>query len=176
MSLRGRFVAASSLVAFTTLSGAFSAVWLAYGATQERNLDGSLLAQAAEDAVDASLSDRSVEANRPILRRGELGPITKYAAIYDSGGQALVWTPNLEAARPRLDFIRHTFGAPFDFWWNNEHLRAVLVPVPTDRGQSLLLATPRTDLDGDARDLARRMVAAVLVAVVIGRASCRERV
>jgi signal transduction histidine kinase len=171
MSLRGRFVAASSLVAFMTLSGAFSAVWFAYGATQERKLDGSLLAEAAEDAVDASLSDRPAQANRPTLRRAELGPITKYAAIYDSGGQALVWTPNLEAARPRLDFIRHTFGSPFDFWWNNEHLRAVLVPVPTDRGQSLLLATPRTDLDGDARDLERRMVAAVLVAVVASAAA-----
>jgi two-component system heavy metal sensor histidine kinase CusS len=70
-----------------------------------------------------------------------------------------------------MDFIRHTFGAPFDVWWNNEHLRAVLAPILGDHGQSLLLATPRTDLDGDARDLARRMIAAVLVAVVASAAA-----
>jgi two-component system heavy metal sensor histidine kinase CusS len=105
------------------------------------------------------------------LRRGELGPITKYSAIYDSSGQAVVWTPNLEQARPRMDFIRHTFGTPFDLWWNNEHLRAVLVPLKGNLGQSLLLATPRMDIDGDARDLARRMLAAALVALVASAAA-----
>jgi two-component system heavy metal sensor histidine kinase CusS len=164
MSLRGRFVAASSVVALVTLSGAFLAVWLAYSAGQERQLDGALLAEAHEDAVDASVAEGLSADGRPALRPGELGPITKYGAIYDSGDHALAWTANLEPARPRMDLIHHTVGAPFDTWWNNEHLRAVLAPIP-GRGRSLLLATPRTDIDGDARDLARRMVAALLVAV-----------
>jgi two-component system heavy metal sensor histidine kinase CusS len=171
MSLRGNFVAASSVVTLVTLSGAFSAVWLAYGAAQERQLDAALLAEVAQDAVDVPYANGASSGGRPVLRRGELGPITKYGAVYDSGGEAVTWTPNLEASRPRMDFIRHTFGAPFDVWWNNEHLRAVLAPILGDHGQSLLLATPRTDLDGDARDLARRMIAAVLVAVVASAAA-----
>jgi two-component system, OmpR family, sensor kinase len=171
MSLRGNFVAASSVVTLVTLSGAFSAVWLAYGAAQERQLDATLLAEAEQDAVDVPYANGASGGGRPVLRRGELGPITKYGAVYDSGGEAITWTPNLEASRPRMEFIRHSFGAPFDLWWNNEHLRAVLAPIPGDHGQSLLLATPRTDLDGDARDLARRMIAAVLVAVVASAAA-----
>jgi two-component system heavy metal sensor histidine kinase CusS len=153
------------VVALVTLSGAFSAVWLAYSAGQERQLDGALLAEADEDALDASVAQGPSAEGRPALRRGELGPITKYGAIYDSGAQALVWTANLEQARPRMDLLHHTVGAPFDIWWNNEHLRAVLTPIPGPGGRSLLLATPRTDIDGDARDLARRMVVALLVAV-----------
>jgi|HubBroStandDraft_1064217.scaffolds.fasta_scaffold06659_4 two-component system OmpR family sensor kinase len=171
MSLRGKFVAASSVVALATLSVSFSAVWLAYGVAQARQLDAALLAEAAEDALDASSANGLAAGGRPVLRRGELGPITKYGAVYDSAGQPMAWTSNLEASRPRMEFIRHTFGAPFDVWWNNEHLRAVLAPIPGDRGQALLLATPRTELDGDARDLARRMVAAVLVAVVASAAA-----
>ena len=166
MSLRGRFVAASSVVALVTLSGAFSAVWLAYSAGQERQLDAALLAEADEDAVDASVAEGLSADGRPALRRGQLGPITKYGAIYDPGGHAVAWTANLEPARPRRDLIHHPVGTPFDLWWNNEHLRAVLAPIPGPGERSLLLATPRTDIDGDARDLARRMVAALLVAVV----------
>jgi two-component system OmpR family sensor kinase len=171
MSLRGNFVTASSVVTLVTLSGAFSAVWLAYGAAQERQLDATLLAEAEQDAVDVPYANGASSGGRPVLRRGELGPVTKYGAVYNSGGEAVTWTPNLEASRPRMEFVRHTFGAPFDLWWNNEHLRGVLAPIPGDHGQSLLLATPRTDLDGDARDLARRMIAAVLVAVVASAAA-----
>lgn len=165
MSLRNRFVAASSVVALVTLSGAFSAVWVAYNGAQERQLDADLFREAEDDAIDASATE-AVANGRPVLRRGELGPITKYGAIYDANGRALVWTLNLEQGRPRIDRVRHTLGVPFDLWWNNEHLRAVMVRVPGEDGRSLLLATPRTDIDGDARDLARRMIAALLVAVV----------
>ncbi len=171
MSLRGRFVAASSAVALVSLSGAFSAVWVAYGAAQRRQLDGALQAEADEDVRDASYANGLPANDRLVLRRGELGPLTKYGALYDSSGQALVWTANLEQARPRLDLMRHASGVPFDVWWNNEHLRAVLTPIPGAQGPSLLLATPRTDLDGDARDLAGKMVVAVLVAVVASAAA-----
>jgi two-component system, OmpR family, sensor kinase len=171
MSLRGRFVTASSVVALATLAGASSAVWVAYNSAQEGQLDAALLAEAKEDALDATFAGGPPSGGRPALRRGELGPITKYSAIYDSNGQAVAWTPNLEQATPRMDFVRHPFGAPFDLWWNNEHLRAVLVALGGGVGQSLLLATPRMDIDGDARDLARRMIAAALVALVASAAA-----
>jgi two-component system heavy metal sensor histidine kinase CusS len=170
MTLRGRFVTASSVVALVATSTAFSAVWVAYNAAQERQLDAALLGEAREDAIDAASAETTPGSAPPALHRGELGPITKYAAVYDAGGQPLVWTPNLEAARPRLDLIRRSPGAPFDMWWNNEHLRVVLSPVPGGAGRLLLLGTPRTDIDGDARDLARKMSAAVLIAAIASAA------
>jgi two-component system OmpR family sensor kinase len=168
MSLRSRFVAASSVVALVTLSGAFSAVWVVYNAAQERQLDAALLLEADADALDAASTEGRDSGGRLALRRGELGPITKYGAIYGSDDQVLGWTPNLEQARPRMDILRQrASGVPFDLWWNNEHLRAVMTPLRGEGGRSLLLATPRTDIDGDARDLARKMALAMLVAVLV---------
>src|SRR5580658_8314515 len=125
MSLRGRFVIASSAVSLLALSGAFSAVWLVYNATQERQLDAVLLGETTKEAVEASHTEAPLYGGRLELRHDELGPITKYGALYNSSGTALVWTPNLERARPRMDLVRHAPGVPFDQWWNNEHLRGV---------------------------------------------------
>jgi two-component system OmpR family sensor kinase len=173
MSLRGRFVIASSAVSLLALSGAFSAVWLVYNATQERQLDAVLLGETTKEAVEASHTEAPLYGGRLELRHDELGPITKYGALYNSSGTALVWTPNLERARPRMDLVRHAPGVPFDQWWNNEHLRGVFISVPgqKDDGQrSLFVATPRTDIDGDARDLAKKMVAALVIAVAASAA------
>jgi two-component system OmpR family sensor kinase len=172
MSLRGRFVAASSAIALATLSGTFSAVYLAYNATQERQLDAVLHVEAAEDAVVASRTgDPSSTDHHLHLAFGAWAPITKYATVYDWNGRAVVWTSNLDVARPRFESVRHALGAPFDLWWNNEHLRAVRVPIRGDGAPSLLLATPRTDLDVDAKDLARRMAVAVLLGVIVSAAA-----
>ncbi len=167
MSLRGRFAAASAAVTLLTSSAAFSTVWFVYGATQERQLDAALLSEAQEDALDATSTDPSPESAPLALHHAGLAPLTKYGAVYGEDGQAVAWTANLTEARPVLDLIRHAPGAPFDFWWNNQHLRAVLVQVPRAPGRSFFLATSRTDLDGDNTYLARRMMAAVLVAVLL---------
>jgi two-component system OmpR family sensor kinase len=147
MSLRGRFVAASSAIALVTLSGASTAVWLAYSGSQERQLDAALLAEATESPSEPH--------------------VTKYRVVYDADGRATTWSRNLEIAHPRLESVRHLHGAPFDLWWNNEHLRAVLLDAPGEPGSSLLLAAARTDLDEDAAELARRMAVAVLAAVLV---------
>jgi two-component system OmpR family sensor kinase len=147
MSLRGRFVAASSAIALVTLSGASTAVWLAYDASQERQLDAALLSEASEATSEPH--------------------VTKYRVVYDGQGHAATWSKNLEIARPRFQSVRHPVGVPFDLWWNNEHLRAVLLAAPEEAGGSLLLAAARTDLDEDAAELARRMAVAVLAAVLV---------
>jgi two-component system heavy metal sensor histidine kinase CusS len=171
MSLRARIVAVSSGVSLVTLSGAFGAVWLAYGALQERQLDAVLTAQAREHAIGVSLA--ADPSPRRLARHGSnAASTTEYEALYDPSGEAIAWTSNLDRARPRLSTVRHAPGAPFDMWWNNEHVRAVLVPVPDRQDASLLLlGTPRTDLDEDASELARRMAIAVLVAVVASAAA-----
>jgi two-component system OmpR family sensor kinase len=171
MSLRGRFAAVSSGIALVTLTGSSSAVWLSYTAGQQRHLDTALLRQAEEDALRGGYVDDPPGSGRASLRHAELDSATTYAVVYDKNGQALVWTPNLQVAQPRSDLIRHGAALPFDLWWNNEHLRAVVAPIPGERQQLLWLATPRTDLDGDARDLARRMAIAVLAAVAVTAAA-----
>jgi two-component system heavy metal sensor histidine kinase CusS len=147
MSLRGRFVAASSAIALITLSGASTAVWLAYNASQERQLDAALLSEASETTSEPH--------------------VTKYRVVYDGQGRPATWSKNLEIARPRFQSVRHPVGRPFDLWWNNEHLRAVLLEVPGEAGSSQLLAANRTDLDQDAAELARRMAVAVMAAVIV---------
>jgi two-component system, OmpR family, sensor kinase len=170
MSLRGRFAAAASAIALVTLSGSLSAVWLAYVAGQQRQLDAALLREAEEESRKASYSGEAAGSGRPSLPRVATQPMTVYAAAYDADGPALSWTPNLDAAQPSVGDVRHAAKAPFDFWWNNEHLRAVLTPLPGDRGRELWIGTPRTDLDDDGRDLARKMAIAVLVAVAASAA------
>ena len=165
MSLRGRFAAASSAVALLASSAAFSAVWLVYTATQERQLDAALLAEAEEDALDAS--GRGTAGGPLALHHGELTPVHKYGAVYDEGGRALDWTTTLAPSRPNLELVRHPSGAAFDLWWNNEHLRAVLVPVPGSDHRTFFLATSRADLDGDNAYLAHRMMAAALIAAIL---------
>ena len=165
MSLRRQFAAASSAIVLVTLGGSLSAVWLAYGSGQERQLDAALLGQADEAAREASYAEDPPGSGSPSLRAAE-AQATARAVVYASDGHALAWTPNLHAARPRMDDMRAPAGAPFDLWWNNEHLRGILVRVPGERGQMLFMASPRTELDADSRDLARRMALAVLVAVL----------
>lgn len=169
MSLRARFVTASSLVALLTSSGASAAVWFAYGATQEHQLDAALLFEATDDALDvASGQPRGAGL---VLRHRDIAPSDAYAAVYDGAGTALAWTPNLAAAQPRMDAGRRAFAAPFDLWWNNRHLRAVWAPVSGAGGESLLLAAARTDLDEDATLLARRMAGAAIVGVLAAAAA-----
>ena len=170
MSLRGRFAAAASAIALVTLSGSASAVWFAYVAGQQRQLDAALLREAEEESRKASYPDGPTGSGRPSLPGAPTQPMTAYAAVYDTDGHALSWTPNLHGAQPRAGDVRHAASTPYDFWWNNEHLRAVLTPLPGDRGQDLWVATPRTDLDDDALDLARKMAVAVLVAVAASAA------
>jgi two-component system, OmpR family, sensor kinase len=184
MSLRSRFVTTSSCIALLTLSGAFAAVWFANNAAQEQQLDVALLAEATSDAIDTSYAPSDSAPARLVLRKGDLGLITKYAVIYGEDGHEVTWTANLEAARPRIEIVRRAAGVPFDFWWNNEHLRAVWMHVPNDGGLSLWLATPRSNLDRRAAYLARRMGLAVLAGVMasalatswVGRLLTRDHV
>jgi two-component system, OmpR family, sensor kinase len=166
MTLRGRFVLASSAIALVTLTGAFGAVGLGFDAAQQRQRDAALLTEARDDAIEASYAIDSAASRRLAARAGELGPVTRYAAIYDASAGPLAWTRNLESARPALQVIHHMPGVPFDLWWNGEHLRAVFVAVPDSPAQSLWLATPRSDLDANAAQLVRWVAASVAFAVI----------
>jgi two-component system, OmpR family, sensor kinase len=171
MTLRGSFVLASSAIALLTLSGAFAAVGLGFDAAQRRQRDAALLIEARDDAIEASYTTDGAASERLTARAGALGPVTRYAALYDASARPVAWTRNLESARPALQVIRRAAGVPFDLWWNGEHLRAVFVAVPEGRARSLWLATPRSDLDANAAQLIRWMAASVAFAVVAAAAA-----
>ncbi|HXX68360.1 MAG TPA: HAMP domain-containing sensor histidine kinase [Polyangiaceae bacterium] len=171
MTLRNRFVLACSAITLLTLSSAFGAVWLGFSTSQLRQRDLALVTEATDDAIRASYATDWVTSGRFAAPAGELGPVTRYATIYDSSARPVAWTRNLEPARPALSVIGHAPGVAFDVWWNGEHLRAVLVSVHQSAGQLLWLATPRTDLDANAAFLVRAMAVAVSIAVIAAAAA-----
>jgi two-component system, OmpR family, sensor kinase len=168
VSLRGRLVGALSAVTMVTLGAAFTAISFVVDASQLRQLDDALRVEAVEEAREsASLGgDRLAISDRPGPFGNDLGPLTKYGAIYNPDGTALAMTPTFRGTAPLLTWLHPRDGEAFDMWFGGEHLRGMTSPVPGRSGHRLLLAAPRTDLDGDATFLLRSML--VVFAVAFG--------
>jgi two-component system heavy metal sensor histidine kinase CusS len=167
MKLRRRLIAVVTAVTMVALGSAFAIVFEAVYHNQQHQLDVALLAEAHEEALEAA----STGAKRLAIIKGpgplanDIGPLTKYGAIYDFKGRVLDATETFRGHPPQLDDIRHTFDECFDTSFGSERLRAVLVPMPAHDGIILLLAAPRFDLERDAAFLRRAMIAAFVVAV-----------
>jgi two-component system OmpR family sensor kinase len=166
--LRRRLVWAITVVTFFTLGGAFAIIFYLVDADQERQLDDALSGEAREEAREAAQigGDRLAISDGPGPSGGDIGPLTKYGAIYGPDGALLAATDTFHGRPPPFTQVEHPTARCFDAWFGSEHLRAVLVPVPQHPGTLLLLAAPRLDLDHDARFLRRAMLLVLLVAVV----------
>lgn len=170
MRFRTRLIVAITATTVVTLGGAFAAVSAAVNHTQERQLDKALVSEAAEEAFEASElgGEQLAISDRPGPYANDIGPLTKYGAIYSIQGDVLASTPTFGASScrvPYLDLIRHEPASPFDLWCGEEHLRGVFLRIPRHDGRLLLLAAPRTDLDGDAAFLARAILIALAVSI-----------
>jgi two-component system, OmpR family, sensor kinase len=167
MTLRRRLILTVIAVATVALGGAFVTVFEAVYLNQQRQLDSALLAEAREEAQEAaSIGGRRLAIiDGPGPLANDIGPLTKFGAIYDAGGSVVDATETFRHRPPGLDEIRHKFGNSFDTSFDAERLRAVLVPVPGGDGAMLLLAAPRWDLDRDAAFLFRAMVSGFAIAV-----------
>ena len=171
MTFRGRMVGAVTAVTVVTLGGAFMAIYFAVNRSQERQLDAALLGEALEEAREvAALGGTQLAiSDRPGPAANDVGPLTKYGAIYDAGGTVLAATPTFRAEPPPLATLPrspgHCFDLNLDSSLRREDLRGVLVAVPSRAGVRLLLAAPRTDLDGDAAFLRGAMLLVFAVAV-----------
>ncbi len=164
MSLRGRIVRAVTLVTTVALGGTFAIVSSTFNRQQEKELDAELTAVAREEAREAPALGFSFT-SRPGPAANDVGPLTKHGVIFDTQGRVLAATPPFDQSpltRSSLPARPHTC---FDFTWHDQHLRAVLVPIPGHPGRELLLAAPRDDLDGDERFLGRAMLAAFVAAL-----------
>ncbi|AKU96972.1 Osmosensitive K+ channel histidine kinase KdpD [Labilithrix luteola] len=170
MRFRTRLVVAITATTFVTLAGAFAAVSYAVNRSNEHQLDDALSAEAHEEAYEASQLGGTELAisDRPGPFANDLGPLTKYGVIFAADGTVLASTPTFDAPTchvPPFASIRRTAGVPFDTWCGREHLRAILVPVPSHKNTVLLLAAPRTDLDGDAAFLWHAVLTALGISI-----------
>jgi two-component system OmpR family sensor kinase len=147
-------------VTVVALGGALLIVGRAVNASQQGQFDGALLAEAREEAREASLlgGDHLDISDQPGPAPDDIGHLTKYGVIYDRSGRSLASTPTFHGGVPALGLIWHPPESAFDFFAGGEHVRGMLVPIPGHPGKSLLLAAPRFDLDRDAMFLNRAIL------------------
>ena len=179
MSLHARYVIAISGITLLTLGGAFAVVSISVNASQQRQLDLALAEEAREEAAEAAAlgGDALAISDRPGPAANDVGPLTKYGALYGPGGELLARTATWQGEAPAQAELPAVDGPSFNLWAGEEHLRGVHVTIPAHPGVTMLLAAPRSDLDGDARFLTRAMAAVfgmallwtVLVAVGVVR-------
>jgi two-component system heavy metal sensor histidine kinase CusS len=167
VTFRSRLVAAVSAMTFVTLGVAFVAVSVAVNHAQQRRLDEALLEEAEKDAqhVAAQVGEALVIRDMPMPAANDVGPLTKYGAIYQRDGTVRAKTSSFGDDVPPLEAVQRGAKEPFDFWHGREHLRGVIVPLPSARDQVLLVAAQRVELDGDAAFLRRAMTVAFVMAV-----------
>src|SRR5689334_19121140 len=101
----------------------------------------------------------------PMPAANDVGPLTKYGAIYDRDGSVRARTSSFGKDVPPLSAVQRRARRAFDFWHGREHLRGVIVPLPGAGDQVLLVAAQRIELDGDAAFLRRAMTVAFVMAV-----------
>jgi two-component system heavy metal sensor histidine kinase CusS len=153
---------------FVTLGVAFVAVSVAVNHAQQQRLDEALLQEAEQDAkrVAARQGEKLVISDMPMPAANDVGPLTKYGAIYGGDGSVRAKTTSFGDDVPPLSAVQRGARIPFDFWHGREHLRGVLVPLPAPGDQLLLVAAQRVELDGDAAFLRRAMTVAFVMAVI----------
>ncbi len=177
MSFRVRIAIVVFGLTALTMGAAFGIVWERFVASQRAQLDEALLDVARQEASDA-LGGQLEFTDAPGPSANAVGPLPKYGVLYGVNGVPLSTTNNFASIppMPRL--------APYDAGMDIEHdgvpMRAVVVAVGST-GRRILLATPRHDLEEDARILGRAMAIAFAVgcawaaAVAFGVASWLTR-
>lgn len=168
MRFRTRLIGAVTGVTIVTLGGAFAIVSYLVNSDQQRQLDVALRKEAREEASESS---RGGEGKRLLISDGpgpfanDIGPLTKYGAIFAPDGSVLSETETFHGHVPPFELLRHPAAECFDVWFHREHLRAVMMPVPGHPGNLLMLAAPRLDLDSDSAFLHRAMLLVLALAV-----------
>ena len=167
MKFRTRLVLTLSAATALTVLVSFGTATYVVERSEERQLDEALRAEARQEALEISTGhERALHiSDRGGPEADDVGRLTKYAAIFDAQGKVHDRTQTFARGVPELGTVRHPNGVPFDVFYEKEHLRAVMVPVPGSPGSLLLLAAPRADLEKDTTFLRQVMLAAALLSV-----------
>lgn len=163
MSFRARLVVAFVSITLVTLGGTFTAIYVAVKSSEIAQLDAALLAEAREEAaeIQAAGESRLVIGEGPGPTVDDIGPLTKFAALYEESGEVLDSTESFGESPPAFGSLSTPNFAPFDLE-GEPRLRGVLVPVP-GTSTTLLLAAPRVHLEQDSRYLWRVLVLLLVV-------------
>src|SRR5262249_23765301 len=135
---------------------------------EERRVEVGVRKEAHEEASESARGGHGTQlliSDGPGPFANDIGPLTKYGAIFAPGGSVLSSTETFHGHVPPLELLQHAPDECFDLWFHREHLRAVLTPVPEHPGNLLMLAAPRLDLDSDTAFLHRAMLIVFAVAV-----------
>ena len=163
IGFRGRLVAGVTVMAMVTLGIGFTVIEVLVTRSQERHFDHALIHAAHEEVAEIASTGRLAISARPGPAPNDVGPLPKYGAIYGADGKVQAATAGFGAAAPHD--LHRAVDDCFDMRLGGEHLRAVVAGIPSHPGALLLLAAPRTDLDGDAVFLRRAMELVFIVAV-----------
>jgi two-component system, OmpR family, sensor kinase len=166
IGFRGAIAGVAAALSLVTLGAAFAIVSVSVNRSQERQFDEALVAVAEAEAVDLSLHPEEgiVISDRPGPAANDVGPLPLFGALYAGSGALLNATATFRGEPPAPDVLGHKDREPFDFDWHDNRLRGALVALSA-RNARLLIAAPRSDLDGDAAFLKRAMIAVFGVAV-----------
>jgi len=164
MKLRLRLTLTIAVMTALAMGCAFAAVHSAFVGLQRRQLDEAILGIARAEAAEAPSSGFHFS-DRPGPAANDVGPLAKYGIIYDERGAVLAVTSPFDRAPPARESFQSLANVPFDFRFDSEHLRGVLVPIPGYPTRVVLLAAGREDLDGDEAFLARAMLLAFAFAL-----------
>lgn len=159
MSFRLRTALLVLALTTVTMGVAFAIVWQSFVGSQRRQLDEALLEVGRREATEAAAGQLEFT-DAPGPSANAVGPLPKYGVLYGVNGAPLSSTHNFTTVPPipRLQAL----DEGFDFEADGIHMRGVLVEVGSS-GRRVLLATPREDLEDDARILARAMIIAFIV-------------
>ena len=146
-----------------TLTGAFALVSVAMYEVQLAAFEDSLRLVADAEAEWIGARDEVAVSDLPGPVANDVGPLAKFAVVYDGDGRVLAST-FLGPAPVRPTETED--GGFFDVWDQGERLRGLLLPVAGRPGFAVLVAAPRTDIDGDRRLLGQAMLGAFVVALV----------
>ncbi|MDB4998468.1 MAG: Osmosensitive channel histidine kinase KdpD [Myxococcaceae bacterium] len=184
MRFRERIVFAASITSILALGAGFAGVYATVFTEHEREVDLALGAAARQEVDEIARTEIGTKLpDDPDLRAERVGPLHKYAVLYDTSGQVRARSTLVADATPTLPAFTAT-AKPFNHQIGSTRVRAVLVPVPSRPGELLLFGVSREPLDADAALLARSMgttfVAVVLwivvMAIGLGRWMTREHV
>jgi two-component system OmpR family sensor kinase len=158
VKFRERLVLAASLTSLIGLGAGFSFVYERVCAAHLHQIDLVLGIESREEADEIARNKGARELPEdPDLKATDIGPLRKYAVLYEGDGKVLARSALVGSRAPELKTLNLNSAMPFDRSIGQTHVRAVLLPVPGRPGETLLFGVSRDPLDSDAALLARVM-------------------
>lgn len=149
MKIEFRISLGITAVVAVALATALTLIQVLLNRFQEHQLDQALVELAHQEARAAPLHNFAFTTH-PGPAANDVGPLDRYGIIYGADDRVIAATEPFDVAPPSpKGLFEERFGVPFDLSYRGRSLRAVLVPLATRERATLLLATSRSDLDGD---------------------------